>query len=182
VTPSEFVQLKAFARIDGALLSLLWISSFIFYVMGLTSPGFGLVALILAVATPFFAGIRLKHFRDFGLEGSISLMRGWGYIVFVFFYGGLLFALAQWAYFTYIDQGYLLSAVGQMMTTPETMEALRALGMGDELQKSLDALGEMRPIDLSLNMLTTNIMIGMVLGLPIAALLQKGSQSKIENP
>jgi ABC-type molybdate transport system permease subunit len=31
----------------------------------------------------------------------------------------------------------------------------------------------MRPIDLSLNVMTTNVLLGMLLGLPIAALMQR---------
>lgn len=175
MTAPEYIQLKAFARIDGALLSLLWIASFLLYVIGLTSPGYGLAAMILAVVTPFFVGSRLRRFRDDGRNGSISLLRGWVYVIFVFFYGGLIFALAQWAYLTFMDQGFLVKSITQMLSTPETEEALRQMGMGDSLKESLGILGEMRPIDLSLNMLTTNIMIGIVIGLPIAALLQRKS-------
>lgn len=175
MTAQEYVQLKAFARIDGAKLSLLWMASFALYVIGLSSPAYGLGALVLAVLTPFFVGSCLRHFRDEGLEGSISLMRGWVYTVYVFFYGGLLFALAQWAYLTYMDQGYLMKAIGQMLSTPETAESLRQMGLTETLDESIQMLGQMRPIDLSLNMLTTNIFTGIVLGLPIAAVLRKGS-------
>ncbi|MBP5338792.1 MAG: DUF4199 domain-containing protein [Prevotella sp.] len=173
MTAQEYLQLKAFARIDGAKLSLLWIASFALYIIGLTSPGYGLAALVLVLVTPFFVGSCLRHFRDDGLEGSISLLRGWAYTVFVFFYGGLLFALAQWAYLTYMDQGYLMKTITQMLTTPEATESLRQMGLSDALDESLQALGQMRPIDLSLNMLTSNILIGVVLGLPIAAVMQK---------
>jgi len=47
------------------------------------------------------------------------------------------------------------------------------MGMTETLDESLAMLGQMRPIDLSLNMLTTNIMLGMLLGLPIAAMIRK---------
>ena len=173
MTAPEYIQLKAFARLDGAMLSLLWIASFALYVIGLRSPGFGLAAMILAVLTPFFVGSRLRRFRDEGLAGTISFLRGWAYTVFVFFYGGLLFALAQWAYLTYMDQGYLMKSIAEMLSAPETAEALRQMGMAETLSESLAMLGQMRPIDLSLNMLTTNILIGMLVGLPIAAVMQR---------
>ena len=173
MTAPEYIQLKAFARIDGARLSLLWMASFALYIVGLTSPGYGMAAMILAIVTPFFAGSCLRRFRDNGLEGTISLLRGWAYIVYVFFYGGLLFALAQWAYLTYLDQGYLMSTIAEMLAAPETTTTLRQMGMEENVAESLQMLGQMRPIDLSLNMLTTNILIGIVLGLPIAALMRK---------
>lgn len=173
MTAPEYIQLKAFARIDGALLSLLWIASFALYIVGITSPAFGLASILLAVATPFFVGIRLRHFRDDGLEGTISFLRGWAYTILVFFYGGLLFALVQWAYLTFMDHGYLLTSITDALNSPETMEALTQMNMADTIDESIAMLQQMRPIDLSLNMLTTNIMIGTILGLPIAAILQR---------
>ena len=173
MTPSEYVQLKAFARIDGALLSLLWIAAFALYIVGLTSPGCGLAAIALVVFTPFFVGIRLSHFRDANLKGVISFRRGWAYAVYMFFYGALLFALAQWAYLTFMDQGYMFSTIATAIESPETAEALKQMGMTQAVAESLDQVGQMRPIDLSLNMLTTNILAGIVLGLPIAAVTRR---------
>jgi hypothetical protein len=180
LTAPEYIQLKAFARIDGVWLSLLWIATFALYIMGLRSPGFGLAAMILVVITPFFVGSRLRHFRDEGLAGTISFLRGWAYTVYVFFYGGLLFALAQWAYLTYMDQGYLMYSITEALSSPETADALKQMGMAETLDESLAMLGQMRPIDLSLNMLTTNIMLGMLLGLPIAAVLQRRSERGVK--
>ena len=173
MTAPEYIQLKAFARIDGALLSVLLIVCSALYIMGLTSPSYGMMALILILATPFFVGIRLRHFRDDGLQGTISFLRGWVYTILMFFYGGLLLALAVFAYLTFMDQGYLMNNLHQAMTAPETAEALKQMGLSEQIEQSLSMMSEMRPIDLALNMLTTTIMIGIVIGIPIAAILKK---------
>ena len=104
MTGPEYIQLKAFARIDGALLSLLFVAAFVCYVVGLTSPTYGLLAMLTIVLIPVFAVIRLKRFRDNGLMGKISFLRAWFYVSLMFFYGGLLFALVQYAYLAYIDK------------------------------------------------------------------------------
>ena len=176
LTPSEYIQLKAFARIDGVWLSLLWTAAFALYIAGLRSPGYGLAAMLLAVSTPFFVGSRLRHFRDEGLSGVISFRRGWAYTVYVFFYGGLLFALAQWAYLTYLDQGYMMTTITEAFAAPETARALQQTGLEETVEESLAQMGQMRPIDLSLNMLTTNILAGIVLGVPIAVVLQRSGK------
>ena len=173
MTPAEYIQLKAFARIDGLWLSLMWMASFACYVAGISMPLLSAVALVLIASTPFFVGRRLRLFRDYGLEGSISFLRAWGYVIMMFFYGALLFAAAQYVYFKFLDQGYLLAMFSKMMSRPENVEMLKQMGMTDTVNESLSLLSSMRPIDLVLNMLTTNIMIGMVVGIPIAALLQK---------
>lgn len=176
MTPPEYIQLKAFARIDGALLSLLWAFSFACYIIGLTNGAMSIVALVLALSSPILAAQRLRLFRDHVRDGVISFMRSWGYVVLMFFYGSLLFALLVFAYFSFLDQGYVLNVIGQMLETPEMAEVLKQYGMEQQIGQMLEELKTVRPIDVAVNLLTSNIMLGMVVGLPIAALLRSNKQ------
>ncbi len=173
MTLEEYVQLKAFARQDGALLSLLWIGALICYIQGLTNPLIGMAALVIIVISPFYAANRLRHFRDDAREGVISFGRGYAYTVMTFFYAGLLLAIALYIYFAFIDNGYLLGKFQEMMNTEESRQVLKMYGMTDQINNGLKELASMRPIDYALNMLTFNIMTGFFLGLPIAALMRR---------
>ena len=173
MTPREYIQLKAFARQDGALLSLLWIGALFCYVQGMTSPTMGMLALMLIVVSPFFAASRLRHFRDYAREGNISFGRGYAYIVLLFFYGGLLLAAAIYVYFAFMDNGFLLMKLSEVMNSEEGRQAMQASGMAQQMTEGLNELRNMRPIDYSLNMLTFNIITGFILGLPIAAFMQR---------
>jgi len=178
MTPAEFVQMKAFARIDGALLSLLWIAAFACYVMGIATPYYGAFALLLMLITPFFVGKRLARFRDAVREGIISMRRGWAYTVFVFFYAAVLLALAQYVYFQYMDQGFMMSSFNKTLSTPEAKQMIEQMGMQQTMEESLQMMGQMRPIDYALNVLTVNIVIGILLGFPIGALMQRKEAEK----
>ena len=180
MTPEEYKQLKAFARQDGALLSLLWIGALICYIQGMTSPIMGTLALMLIIASPFFAASRLRHFRDYAREGVISFRRGFAYFVLIFFYAGLLLAAALYVYFAFIDKGYLLMKLTEMMSSEEGKQAMQAAGMAEQMREGLKQLSEMRPIDYALNMLSFNIITGIFLGLPIAALMQR-QVAKVKN-
>ena len=173
MTPEEYIQLKAFARQDGALLSLLWIGSFACYIQGLTSPILALAALLLATLSPFFAASRLRHFRDYAREGLITFKRGYAYTVMSFFYAGLLMAAVVFVYFEFMDNGYLLSVYSSVMESEEGKRVLEMSGMKEEMKQGLQDLYRMRPIDYAVNMLTVIIMTGFILGLPIAALLRR---------
>ncbi len=173
MTPEEYVQLKAFARQDGALLSILWIGALICYIQGLTNPLMGMVAMIIIVVSPFYAANRLRHFRDYAREGIISFRRGYAYTVLTFFYASLLLAAALYIYFAFIDNGYLLGKFTEMLSTEENRQVLKMYGMTDQINEGLKNLASMRPIDYALNMLTINIMTGFFLGLPIAALMRR---------
>ena len=93
MTTQEYIQLRAFARVDGTYVGILWIASFACYLGGLSSPMLGLVGGILAVASPFFAAKRLIKFRDDIRDGEISGRRSMLYYALMFFYASLLFAL-----------------------------------------------------------------------------------------
>ena len=173
MTPEEYIQLKAFARQDGALLSLLWIGSFACYIKGLSSPMLAFAAVLLVTLSPFFAASRLRHFRDYAREGFITFKRGYAYTVMSFFYAGLLMAAAIYVYFEFMDNGYLLSVYSTLMESADMKRMLEASGMKEQMTQGLQDLYEMRPIDYAVNMLTAIITAGFVLGLPIAALVQK---------
>ena len=173
MTPEEYHQLKAFARQDGALLTVLWIGSFACYILGIGNPLLGMLALILLVASPFYAASRLRHFRDRARNGAISFLRGYAYTVLIFFYAGVLLAAAVYIYFAFIDKGYLLSTVTQFFGTKEGQAALKLYGLADQMKESMKMLAEMRPIDYAVNMLTINITTGFMLALPIAAVMKR---------
>ena len=173
MTPEEYKQLKAFARQDGALLSLLWIGALACYIQGLSSPILGMIAMLLIVASPFYAANRLRKFRDEAREGIISFMRAYGYTILTYFYGGLLLAVAIFAYFQFMDNGYLLGMLTDALNTEEGQQVVKAYGMADDISQSLAELAKMRPIDYAVNMLTVIITTGFILGLPTAALMKR---------
>lgn len=180
MTPAEYVQLKAFARQDGALLALLWVVTFLLYILGVSNSWLGMAALMLMIYTPFFVGERLGKFRDYGLNGLISFRRGYAYTIFVFFYGGILFAIAQYLYFAFMDNGFLLSQFSKMVTSEEAQQILKQYGMTQMVDQSLEEMAQTRPIDYALNMLTINISLGFILGLPISLVKQR-TKARIEN-
>ena len=173
MTAPEYIQLKAYARQDGFFLALLWTASFACYILGITNQMLGMLALGLAVMTPFFVAGRLRKFRDEGREGLISFGRSYAYTIFVFFYGAVLLAVVQFLYFAYMDNGYLLSNFSKMLSTEEGRALVTQYGMTQMVEEGLAEMASIRPIDYALNILTMNIMIGFVLGIPIGLVMQR---------
>lgn len=99
------IQLRAFARQYGFFLFLLWMASFVAY---FTNPASSWGSL-LAMSTPFVVGWFLVRFRNGALDGHISFRRGLVFSFYTFFYASLLFAVAQYVYFRFFDNGALLS-------------------------------------------------------------------------
>ena len=174
MTTQEYIQLRAFARVDGTYVGILWIASFACYLGGLTSPMLGLVGGILAVASPFFAAKRLIKFRDDIRDGEISGRRSMLYYALMFFYASLLFALAQYLYFAFLDGGYLMREYTSMLSSPEMKQAMQAYGMtADQLMEGLKEFANTSPIMTALNIMTMNITIGLIFSLPVSLITRR---------
>jgi len=91
----------------------------------------------------------------------------------VFFYGAVLLAVAQYLYFAYMDNGYLVNSFAKMMTTDEGKMVLEQYGMTQMVDESLAEMAATRPIDYALNILTINISLGFILGVPIGLIMQR---------
>ena len=140
------VQLKAFARQDGAILWLLWTASFV----GLIIDPAASWGSLFAFLTPFIVGWRLIKFRDEALDGAISFRRGYAYCWYVFFYGALLFAIEQYLYFCYLDNGTFATNV-EIAEAPgnERMELAEKLlymqrDLSDDAKRRLGAIANRR--------------------------------------
>lgn len=168
MNPEEYIQLKAFARIDGALLGLLWIVSFACYIYGFSNAIYSLLAVVTALSSPVFVAVKAYRFKTNVRSGEISFMRSFAYSALIFFYGALIFALAQFIYFAYIDGGTLFSNFHSIISGPEARQLIGSQASLSYIQNNLSTLMSMSPIELALNFLSTNITIGIILSIPIA--------------
>lgn len=160
---NHLVQLKAFARQDALLLALLWAASFACIM--LLNAGF--IGNILALATPFLVGYRLKAFRTEALFDVISFRRAYAYSLYVFIYASLVFALVQYAYFQFLDNG----AFANLITT--TMKQLAPIyeqqGISKaEIKNSMDVVTMITPVHWAFMFMMQNLAIGAIVSLPIA--------------
>ena len=150
-----------------------WMFTSTLYVIGMTNQLMGMAAAMLIFYTPFFVGGRLRKFRDYAREGLISFRRGYAYTVLVFFYAGVLFAIAMYLYLTFMDNGYLMSQMSKVLTSDEAQQAMQQYGMTEMMNESLRQMAQIRPIDYALDMLTVNITLGFILGVPISLIMQR---------
>lgn len=167
----NFIQLKAFARQDALLLSLLWIVSFACVVL---MPA-GALGNLLALATPLLIAWRLSSFRDYALGGYISFRRAFAYGVYIFFYASLIFALAQFVYFRFLDggrfAGFITESVNLLMPLYEQNGLSKA-----EVQQSVDQITSLTPIGWSFVFMVQNMLVGIVASVPIAAVCKRKSK------
>ncbi|MCH4148097.1 MAG: DUF4199 domain-containing protein [Prevotella sp.] len=159
------IQLKAFARQDGLILALVWLASFLTVLFIPKST----IGSLLAMATPFIVGWRLNRFRNYALGGYISFRRGLAYSLYTFFYASLLFCLAQYVYFRYLDHGLFTSIL--IMTEKVMTEAYQAQKLDpSDVQTVFGQLISFKPIQLSFFFMVQNLVLGLMMS-PLIAIL-----------
>ena len=164
----EFMQLKAFARVDALLLTALWTVSF----ACVTMIGAGTMGNLLALATPFFIGWRTCRFRNNVLGGAISLRRAYAYSLYNFVYASLVFALVQFVYFRFVDNGGFVGLLND--TTPAMAPDYEQNGISrTALKQNLDMLTQLTPIQWSFVFMIQNFFLGALASLPIALVCRR---------
>lgn len=170
---AALIQLKAFARQDGFFLFLLWMVSFIAFV---TNPA-STWGSLLAMATPFLVGWLLVRFRNYALDGAISFRRALAFSIYTFFYASLIFAVAQFVYFRFFDNGSLMTMLVGSVKTLEPFYKMQGLSVA-ELEQSLTMIGQLSPIEIAFVFMMQNFFIGLVLSFPIALFGRRMPSSK----
>lgn len=162
------IQVKAFARQDGVVLALLWIVSFAATVLAPTSSW----GSLLAMATPFVVGWLLTRFRNDALSGVISFRRAFAFCCFTFFYASMIFAIAQYLYLRFFDNGMLISALHDSMKAVDEVYRANDLSTGD-LKTGMMLILQLSPIQLAFTFMMQNIFVGFLLSFPIALICKK---------
>ncbi len=164
----DFMQLKAFARQDALMLALLWTASFACFMM----LNAGALGNLLALATPFFVGWRLVRFRDGVLGGTISFRRAYAYSIYEFAYAALVFALVQFAYFRFLDNGAFASALTESMRTLAPIYKQNGMTQA-QLNESMGLVKMLTPVQWAFMFMMHNLFVGMVASLPVAAICMR---------
>ena len=163
----EIQQLQAFARVDGAIVALLWTLSFACLVGFFHSPS--------SAYSLVHAAMKLRKFRDDVLGGRISFRRAYGYSILTYLYAALLFAVAQYLYFQFLDNGFLVSQYSLQASSPQMQEMMKLYGLTEQdIHFMLENIAALRPIDIALQFFSTNLMLGVFVSLPVALVMRKG--------
>ena len=79
----------------------------------------------------------------------------------------------MYLYLTFMDNGYLMSQMSKVLNSDEAQQAMQQYGMTEMMNESMKQMAQIRPIDYALDMLTVNITLGFILGVPISLIMQR---------
>ena len=178
----EYIQLKAYAREYGAFMGLLWIASFACFLGSVVEPSLSFAFDFTIVLIPFMAHFFVKLYRDRIVNGVISFKRAFGFSIFIFLYATLILAIAQWAYFSYMDNGRLVATLITMVSSAEFKPVLEAYKVTEqEMKQNLELLAETRPIDFAMTFMGVNMFAGMIISWVVALFAKRTKPQSVSS-
>ena len=159
----------------GTQLGLLWIAMYASCIAGFGNPIFSFVFLSLCIASPFYAGYIAKGYRQYECNNVLPFSKAFTFIFVMYLCASLLSAVAHFAYFQFLDNGFIMQLL--METSNLMKENLAQFGeLATEFDKTVGEFQAMGIKGIVFNMLTSNIMNGILLSAIIALFIKRNPQ------
>ena len=156
----------------GAIMGLLFSINFLVTtVNSLLFLQYFLIGIIIYAVYKFAV-----HCRENVLGGSISYGAALWYVMQLFLYGSLISAMVRYIFYTYIKPDFLQNQLD------ETMAVFQSISMSEELTNEVyqQTLEIMTPLNMAFQSIWVNVILGLFLGLIIAAIVKKKNIFKSE--
>lgn len=180
----DYRSARTYAGQYGAIIGLIWICSFACFIGGLHYPVLSHFSLLIGLASLF---ITIKLLNRFGRTVfPLKFSQATWMAILVYMYASLLFAAAQYIYFRFIDNGFLVSTYETLFQNPEYQKLLQQLMPGMEQQETaiheaINMLYTITPIQLTFNFLIYNVFLGFILSLPTGFFVSRKNKTTRNN-
>lgn len=179
ISPSEYIQLKAFARQDGFFIGLLWIFTFACFIGSMTEPGLQVGFIAGTIVSPFIIFYRLKHYRDKVIGGSISFKKAFVFLAYVIVDASIILAAATFIYFYFMDHGHFIAHLQRNLQMPEIQQSFAQAGMDAKtLNEQVQIFSNTRAIDIAFSMFFNTMLTGILLALVLSLIGRKTATAK----
>lgn len=168
------VNLQEGAMRYGTKMGLLWAFKFILFPLGFRIPFLQLIFIVLTLGVPILGYVFVKKFRDRQCGGEISFARALLFTTFMFMYASLFVAVIHYIYYQYLDNGFIFNACKEILeqikadATPEMLASLNPA-----IEQFNSAVEFITPLQMTFEMMSQNIMFGMLMAIPIALLVMR---------
>ncbi|MFA6830699.1 MAG: DUF4199 domain-containing protein [Bacteroidaceae bacterium] len=177
------ISIQKNAMTYGTYMGLFWVAKFILFPLGFSYNFLFLLFFVLTIAVPFICYRMTKNFRDTKLNGTINWFQAWAFNLFVFLFAALLVGVAHYAYFQFLDHGFIIESYDKVLTNIKLQT--KSLSLEDDgaqfqdqlsqVQKMIDTFKRIKPIEIVYQLFTQNIFWGNIIALLVAFIVPKKS-------
>jgi hypothetical protein len=162
-----------YARRAGTVMGIFWISKFILLPLGFEIPFLHLIFMFLTLAVPVVGYQLVKKYRDNILGGVIKFSHAFTYTMGIFLFASLLTTMAHFIYFRFIDKGYIISKIETIINEVLTAVPTGKSNYFTEMNKTIEIVGSLSPIEITLQMMGNNLFYGTIYAIIIALFVKK---------
>ena len=173
--------LQKYAMHFGTYMGIYWILKFILFPLGFHIPFLSLLFVILTLAVPFIGYHYVKMYRDKICGGSIQFSHAVLFTIFMYMFASLLVAVAHYAYFQFIDHGFIINSYIQLWD--ELMTKTPALMENQEIIKeTIDTARSLTSINITMQLLSWDVFWGSLLAIPTGLMVMKKARPENNTP
>lgn len=172
-------NIQRHAMLFGTYMGGFWILKFILFPLGLMVPFLFILFVVLTLCVPFMGYHYTKMYRNQVCGGSISFLHAWIFTVFMYMFAALLVAVAHYIYFRFIDHGFLIASYEAQVDLLAQSNIPEAKTYADTYREALEAVRLLSPIDLTVQLISTNVFIASLLAVPTALFTMRRKKTNL---
>ena len=148
----------------GFSLGIFWIVKYIFYMFSMRFSYLVVIYWEMSLVVPYLAYLLTKRYRE-DLGGVISFSQAWRFGVLIYLFAAMLVSIMHYVFYRFVaPPDFLSSAVEQ------TIASLKQMQVDSKVISSIETMN-FSPIHMALQGILNNIFYGIILSLPVAALV-----------
>lgn len=148
----------------GFSLGIFWIVKYIFYMFSMRFSYLVVIYWGMSLVVPYLAYLLTKRYRE-DLGGVISFSQAWRFGVLIYLFAAMLVSVIHYVFYRFVaPPDFLSSAVEQ------TIASLKQMQVDSKVISSIESMN-FSPIHMALQGILNNIFYGIILSLPVAALV-----------
>lgn len=148
----------------GFSLGIFWIVKYIFYMFSMRFSYLVVIYWGMSLVVPYLAYLLTKRYRE-DLGGVISFSQAWRFGVLIYLFAAMLVSIMHYVFYRFVaPPDFLSSAVEQ------TIASLKQMQVDSKVISSIESMN-FSPIHMALQGILNNVFYGIILSLPVAALV-----------
>ncbi len=162
----------------GTAMGGYWIAKFLLVPFIFSVPLTSLFFLLLTVAVPFLGYYFTRQYRNrYCPEGRVSFMQAWIFCLLMYMFAALLVSVAHYIFFRYVDNGAMLATYSGMLEQVQQADPSLTDSIG-QYKEAMEMMASLTPIELTVQMISSNIFYGMIFSLPTALFVSLGHKTE----
>lgn len=165
--------IQRYAMLFGTYMGGYWILKFILFPLALTIPLLSFLFIGLTLGVPVMGYYYARMYRNHVCGGSISFLHAWVFTVFMYMFAALLTAVAHYIYYRFIDHGFVINTCEMEISNLARSGIPGIETYTDAYKEVLEAARQLSPIDITLQLISSNVFCGTLLAFPTALFVMR---------